>query len=140
MEASNTIYLDPDARLIAEQQVSSRDHASYQHDLLAGHARWSGADLRGKAQQWSVRYKLSRLALIRKLRAAGLAAEVVKTSHGKMILVVSSEDATVGVAGDEVVTLAHPSLDTDTAVTVPPARIAGGEVVRLRCRRRGERG
>lgn len=35
----------------------------YQRELLRGRARWSGADLRGKAAKYSSHYKRSRLAL-----------------------------------------------------------------------------
>ncbi len=48
----------------------------YQTSLLTGGARWSGSDLKGADRKWSSRYDASRRALLARLLAAGLDAEV----------------------------------------------------------------
>jgi hypothetical protein len=42
----------------------------YQRALLRGSARWSGGDLRGKANKWSMSYKDSRSSLLNRLNDA----------------------------------------------------------------------
>ena len=47
--------------------ILSVARGTYQRDLLAGSARWSGSDLKGKARQWSGRYHASRRNLLTRL-------------------------------------------------------------------------
>lgn len=54
----------------------------YQRDLLRGWARWSGADLRGKASKYGAHYARSRAGLIGRLLAKGFAVTEIKRAHG----------------------------------------------------------
>ena len=53
--------------------ITDYAHGSYQTSLLTGASRWSGSDIRNK---WGGRYHASRLSLLVRLKAAGVAAEV----------------------------------------------------------------
>lgn len=48
------------AEIISDVLASGVRLGDYQRDLLMGRARWSGADLRGRARQWGGRYRRSR--------------------------------------------------------------------------------
>lgn len=63
-----TIYATETARETAAALARGR----YQRALLDGDARWSGADLRGRARDYSARYAASRDSLVARMRAAGL--------------------------------------------------------------------
>lgn len=65
---ANTEYLDDHALETARKCACG----SYQESLIEGEARWSGADLRGKASRYGGRYAASREALLRRFRDAGL--------------------------------------------------------------------
>lgn len=63
----------------------------YQRALLEGRARWSGADLRGRAAKWGARYAGSRQAL--RARVASLPGIVVRERrgpHGRRVVVIAS--------------------------------------------------
>jgi hypothetical protein len=61
----------------------------YQRALILGQARWSGADLRGRARQFCDRYADSRRNLIRRIQRAGIPASIRPiNSHGKLDLVI----------------------------------------------------
>lgn len=66
----------------------------YQRDVLAGEARLSGADLRGKARRWSCRYKDSRESAVRRGGAAvaahGWQLEEARGARGLRYLVLVS--------------------------------------------------
>lgn len=109
---SNTYYLDPDA-LIMAREVARGD---YQRSLVEGTARWSGADLKGKAQRYSGHYSRSRAALVVAMRAAGLFCTWLTAGHGRHVLVVSSEPCQVSVTGNyhstcEAVVTDHPAIE-----------------------------
>lgn len=92
---ANTYYLDNDALLMARACA----RGEYQERLVEGTARWSGADLKGKAGKYGGRYAASRDALVAALRAAGLTLIWLRASHGRHVLVVSSETCKVRVEG-----------------------------------------
>ena len=92
---SETYYLDSDALLIARGLV----RGEYQRSLVEGTSRWSGADLRGQASKWGARYSTSRRSLLSAMRGAGLRLTWVHGSHGRRVLIVSSEDCTVRAEG-----------------------------------------
>lgn len=54
----------------------------YQRDLVWGWARWSGADLKGKAKKWGAKYARSRANLVGRLLANGFQVEEIKRAHG----------------------------------------------------------
>lgn len=55
----------------------------YQYQLLMGDERWSGAGLKGKAKQWSLRYRRSRDALVQRLRDNGYEVNFVLLKRHK---------------------------------------------------------
>jgi histidinol-phosphate/aromatic aminotransferase/cobyric acid decarboxylase-like protein len=60
----------------------------YQRDVVLGAQAWSGADLRGRAREYSGRYKRSREALLKRMRKAGIPVRVETVNrHGKLELV-----------------------------------------------------
>lgn len=112
---SNTYYLDGDA-LVTARGCARGD---YQRDLVEGNARWSGADLSGKAATFGLHYQTSRRNLVRKLRAAGRQATWLVAAHGRRVLVVSSEPCTVVVDGPfhgprQAVVTDHPAIACGT--------------------------
>lgn len=92
---SETYYLDADALIMARECA----RGSYQHSLVEGQARWSGADLKGKASKYGAHYHTSRNALVQAMRAAGLRLTWLTAAHGRHVLVVSSEDCKVSAEG-----------------------------------------
>lgn len=90
----NTIYADNDARTIALEECAQ---GPYQRALLLGEARWSGADLRGYAARWSVRYKLSRASLLARLRERGLTVIEIAGHAGRRIVAIGSSPFGVSV-------------------------------------------
>ena len=60
--------------------VSGAERGCYQEDLLEGFRNWSGADLQGKARDYSAHYSQSRVTLLRRiqrrLRRTGWEADV----------------------------------------------------------------
>ena len=48
------------AEIISDVLHSGVRLGDYQRSLLTGSARWSGADLKGKASKWGARYRQSR--------------------------------------------------------------------------------
>ena len=92
---AETYYLDHDALIMARAVA----RGAYQESLVEGRARWSGADLQGKASKYSGRYKASRDALASKLYGAGLYLMWLKAAYGRIVLVVSSEDCKVAANG-----------------------------------------
>lgn len=60
----------------------------YQYNLLMGHESLSGVTLRGKAKQYSARYKQSRENLLSRCEAAGVAISEKRGDHNKRILVI----------------------------------------------------
>ena len=85
----NTIFRSADAAIIADQLA----RGSYQRDLVAGNARWSGADLRGKAARYAGHYASSRHSLVRRLRAAGLSVECTMIARRHVLVVADPRDA-----------------------------------------------
>lgn len=65
----------------------SHARGCYQVRVVYGDARWSGADLRGKARRYAARYYASRVALLRRLRAdARLVVRILAGPHGRLCL------------------------------------------------------
>jgi len=62
----------------------------YQRDLVLGWARWSGADLKGKAKKWGAQYARSRAGLVGRLRANGFEVTEIKRAHGLRTMHISS--------------------------------------------------
>lgn len=117
---TNTIILDDDARIIASQTA----RGSYQESLIAGEARWSGADLRGQARRYVGRYAASRSSLLNALRAAGLHVVEFALKSGRKVVALSSERCAV-----EVTYSAHgESVDIkreqDYSVLIPSRRVS----------------
>jgi hypothetical protein len=48
------------AEIISDVLHSGVRLGDYQRSLLTGGARWSGADLKGKAKRWGSRYRIAR--------------------------------------------------------------------------------
>jgi hypothetical protein len=69
-------------------------HGSYQMSLLTGWARWSGSDISNK---WGARYHASRLSLLARLKAAGVAAEIrdFKNANNRIMCVLYIDDVPV---------------------------------------------
>ena len=57
------------AREVLRENIMAAAVGDYQRDLLTGRARWSGADLKGKARQYGARYRVSRANLVDRIRA-----------------------------------------------------------------------
>jgi len=64
----STIYASDDAH----DRALACARGCYQRALLDGLARWSGADLQGRAKKYGGRYAASRDSLLARLRGAGL--------------------------------------------------------------------
>lgn len=58
----------------------------YQRNLLMGREALSGATLRGRAKQYSGRYRDSADNLLRRCRQAGLPITEVRREHNKRVL------------------------------------------------------
>jgi len=84
---TNTIYDVPET-VDAAMEFARGD---YQTALLCGDARWSGADLKGKARQYSGNYASSRENLITRLRESGLVVAEIRDRdrHGLKIMVIA---------------------------------------------------
>lgn len=65
----------------------SHARGCYQVAIVYGDARWSGADLRGKAKRYGAHYHASRYNLLRRLQSdPRLAVRVVAGAHGRLVL------------------------------------------------------
>lgn len=125
--APSTILLDRDSEIISAQVA----RGTYQRSLVSGTARWSGADLRGRAGLYSARYRDSRGSLVAALRAAGLSVVWAEDKAGRQILVVAAEPfglsttygATSAVA--EVVPCPDPGVLLETRGPASTSRRAG---------------
>lgn len=61
----------------AQEWMFALARGSYQRAIATGRARWSGADLRGKAaRRWGAHYKHSRRTLLHRALRAGVAVRV----------------------------------------------------------------
>jgi len=60
---------------IAAVLASVAGTGSYGRALAAGEARWSGADLRGKAREWGARYAQRRAAIMGELARRGVVVD-----------------------------------------------------------------
>jgi hypothetical protein len=69
----NTVWTSPQLR----ERALLLARGNYQADLINGHCRWSGADLRGRASAFGARYARSRRNLIQRLRDAGFWCRLV---------------------------------------------------------------
>jgi hypothetical protein len=56
---------------------------SYQVALIDGRQNWSGSDLKGKARKYGSHYNKSRIALLSRLEAAGVAF-IERIEHGRL--------------------------------------------------------
>ena len=79
---NNTIY-DNDS---TAARALACTRGCYQESLAAGDARWSGADLQGRARSYGARYADSRASLVARWRAAGLGVEMRREGAGKRIV------------------------------------------------------
>lgn len=52
----------------AREAIEATARGTYQRALLAGDARWSGADIKGRARQWGARYAIARDGLLARVR------------------------------------------------------------------------
>ena len=55
----------------------------YQRSLLRGYSAWSGADLRGRAREYSARYRDSRSGLLARLSARGYRVTEIRGERGR---------------------------------------------------------
>ena len=94
-QTRETIFVDADSRIIAEQCA----RGSYQDSLIRGVARWSGADLIGTARKYAGHYSRSRDSLVHKMRTAGLTVILVKGANDRIIAIVSYDPITVEAEG-----------------------------------------
>lgn len=69
-KGTNTLILSTTPWLVHEFACGD-----YQRALLRGEARWSGADLKGKAAKWGLQYERSRAHLVARLQRAGYRVE-----------------------------------------------------------------
>ena len=94
-QTNETIFVDADSRIIAEQCA----RGEYQHRLVRGAARWSGADLRGKASKYAGHYSRSRDSRVHKMRRAGLTVLLIKGANDRILAIVSYDPVTVVAEG-----------------------------------------
>jgi len=84
---ASAVTLAPAPADKAALRAAAAPHArgDYQMSILFGRARWSGADLTGRARRYGGRYYASRHNLFARLRAAGIDATIerVKTRSGR---------------------------------------------------------
>lgn len=64
----NTIFYGPICKEYKKKVIEETCKGVYQENLLNGSARWSGADLKGKASEYSSSYAESRSNLISRLK------------------------------------------------------------------------
>lgn len=86
MTQKNVIVLDE----AAQQEALKYARGRYQRGIILGYYCLSGADLRGKAREYSDRYARSRENLMHRLEAAGVDVREVKGRNNKRILVFGS--------------------------------------------------
>ena len=86
-DLTNTLY-DSEKALDAAMEYARGD---YQTALLCGDARWSGADLEGKARTYAGRYAESRENLISRIRESGLMVAEIRDEdrHGLKVMVIA---------------------------------------------------
>jgi hypothetical protein len=95
----NTYYANEKSKDLA----SACARGSYQRDLLEGDARWSGADLAGKARSYGARYHESRENLKKRLLASGLVyLEATIGRHRKRILLIGETRKDLLTLGEEI--------------------------------------
>ena len=84
MTTTTTTTID---EIIADVLASGLRLGAYQRDVLTGRARWSGADLRGRARQYGGRYAEARRAALVLVQAEaarrGLRVALVDGTSGK---------------------------------------------------------
>lgn len=68
-------------------------HGTYQRALLLGQARWSGADLRGRAARYGGRYAASRANLRARLEKFGYEVVEIRGDHNRRIVRIGSGTA-----------------------------------------------
>ena len=72
-------------------RVDACARGCYQRALLAGRARWSGADLKGRASKWGAHYAGSRKSLRGRISAIpGIAVRERRGPHGLRVIVIAS--------------------------------------------------
>lgn len=81
-------YMSPEA---AQEAALRLARGEYQRRIVRGEAAWSGADLRGRAREYSSRYRTSRRALLARIRRAGIPVAIHKGAHGRLTLVWGSD-------------------------------------------------
>jgi hypothetical protein len=82
-----TIHNDESAVNLALQLCKG----DYQRDLILGSESLSGATLKGKAKQFSGKYKQSRDAILNRMTNAGIPWREITGPHSKRILVIGKE-------------------------------------------------
>ncbi len=75
-----------DKRVLKKALALAR--GSYQRNILLGHESLSGATLRGKARDYSGRYKDSARSIMKRCQAAGLPVYEVVAEHNKRVVVI----------------------------------------------------
>lgn len=64
----------------------------YQERIARGEARWSGADLKGKAASWGTQYRRSRESWLLRVRKAGIPVQIDWSPRGLLFLVYGSHN------------------------------------------------
>jgi len=91
MPALSTITPAAVAAILPEIVLAKRIRlGAYQTEVILGNRRLSGADLKGEAQRWSVRYAAARNSALDKvwsaLRGTGVDLVVATARHGRKVL------------------------------------------------------
>jgi hypothetical protein len=88
-EHGTEIVIIADTRVQLEEVVQALRASArgvYQRELASGNARWSGADLAGKAARYAGHYARSRASFADRIERAGYACEFVRVEHGRKVL------------------------------------------------------
>ena len=85
--------IESEIREAVAARINAR--ASYKLSLVAGEARWSGADLKGKARSYAARYAQARrevLALfVEEAEKRGYTARLGRSGNGNSVIVLHIE-------------------------------------------------
>lgn len=83
------VYHESEAGLAdVRNALAQAAKGDYQRTLATGFARWSGADLAGKAAKYAGHYAQSREAYLARVQAE-FSAKYERVAHGRKILVIT---------------------------------------------------
>ena len=90
---ASALYLGSETLCTREtyRAIQSCARGCYQRALLADDACWSGADLRGKARDYSDHYATSRANLIKRIKKTHMVTRL-RGEHGRVVLLVESTE------------------------------------------------